>query len=59
MFSLQAVQQALVKANLDGWLLYDFRGSNLLARRILGIPPDRFHSRRWYYWIPAAEPRYF
>ena len=58
MFSLQAVQQALVKANLDGWLLYDFRGSNLLARRILGIPPDRFHSRRWYYWIPArGEPR--
>ena len=47
MFSLQAVQQALVKANLDGWLLYDFRGSNLLARRILGIPPDRLPQSVW------------
>ena len=58
MFSIQAVQEALVEAGLDGWLLYDFRGSNLLARRVLGIPNDRFHSRRWYYWIPArGEPR--
>lgn len=58
MFSIQAVQKALVEAGLDGWLLYDFRGSNLLARRVLGVPNDRFHSRRWYYWIPArGEPR--
>lgn len=58
MFSLQSVQGALTKAGLDGWLLYDFRGSNLLARRVLGIPHDRFHSRRWYYWVPAkGQPR--
>lgn len=58
MFSLQAVQKALENAGLDGWLLYDFRGSNLLARRVLGVPGDRFHSRRWFYWIPAkGQPR--
>ncbi len=53
MFSQQAVQQALENAGLDGWLLYDFRGANMLARRVLELPADRFLSRRWFYWIPA------
>ena len=37
MFDLKAVQQSLCDFGLDGWLFYDFRGSNILARRVLGL----------------------
>src|SRR3954463_11402737 len=58
MFDLAATQAALQEQGLDGWLLYDFRGSNVLARRVLGIGPDVFLSRRWFYCIPARrEPK--
>lgn len=51
-------QERLVAEGLDGWLLCDFRFSNPLARRVLGIPSDRFLSRRWFYFIPArGNPR--
>ena len=40
MFDLNRVQQALAEFSLDGWLLYDFRGSNLLARRVLRVIPN-------------------
>lgn len=53
MFDLNAVQSALRSLNLDGWLLYDFRGLNVLARRIAHFPEDLTASRRWFYWIPA------
>src|SRR5204862_4705920 len=40
------------------WLLYDFRGLNVLARRILGMADVLMLSRRWFYFIPAqGEPR--
>ena len=54
-----AVQQALRAANLDGWLLYDFHGSNPIAAHLAGLT-DGTHmtTRRWYYLIPAnGEPR--
>jgi Xaa-Pro aminopeptidase len=58
MFNLNAVQAALREAGLDGWLLYDFRGSNLLAQRIIHLPPEKYLSRRWFYFIPSqGEPR--
>jgi Xaa-Pro aminopeptidase len=58
MFDLAAVQAALREAKLDGWLMYDFRGSNILARRILGFTDDNVGSRRWVYFIPAqGTPR--
>lgn len=53
MFDLKAVQQAIQEMGLDGWLLYDFRGSNVLARRVLGLSPEHFLSRRWLYFVPA------
>ena len=40
-------------AGLDGWLFYDFRGSDPLAARILQLDPTRHTTRRWYYLIPA------
>jgi Xaa-Pro aminopeptidase len=46
-----------LSAELDGWLFYDFRGSDPLAYRVLLLDPARHVTRRWYYWIPAAgEP---
>jgi len=47
------IQQALCDAEIDGWLFYDFRGSDPLAYRILQLDPTLHVTRRWYYWIPA------
>ena len=58
MFNLAGIQQAIRDDGLDGWLLYDFRGLNVLARRVLDMPADHMLSRRWLYFIPAqGEPR--
>jgi Xaa-Pro aminopeptidase len=57
MFDLSSVQSALRDEHLDAWLLYDFRGLNVLARRVLGFPTDAHATRRWFYLIPATgEP---
>ena len=53
MFDLSRIQAALTEFGADGWLLYDFRGSNVLARRILGFEDRHVGSRRFFYWIPA------
>ena len=38
MFDLDAVQEEPASEfGLDGWLFYDFRGANILARRVLGL----------------------
>ena len=50
MFDLDGVQRGLREFGLDGWLLYDFRGSNLLARRILGLDEKQPGSRRFFYF---------
>ena len=53
MFPLQQVQAALKEFGFDAWLMYDFRGSNLLAQRVLQIPDHAVGSRRCLYCIPA------
>ncbi len=53
MFDLAAVQAAIKEFGFDGWLLYDFRGSNVLALRVLGIKESDAGSRRFFYFIPA------
>ena len=53
MLDLVAIQNALRDSQLDGWLLYDFRASNLLARRILQFADGPAGSRRWMYFIPT------
>jgi Xaa-Pro aminopeptidase len=57
--SIPAVQGALREEGLDGWLLYDFHGSNPIARRLTGLDNGgKMTTRRWYYLIPASgEPR--
>jgi Xaa-Pro dipeptidase len=56
MFDLAAVQSALRQFGVDGWLLAEFRGSNVLARRVLGLDDKNFTSRRLFYWIPSEGP---
>ena len=54
---IAAVQRALGDDGLDGWLLYDFHGSNPIARRVTGLSDAaKLTTRRWYYLIPVAGP---
>ncbi len=50
---ISAIQQALRDDGLDGWLLYDFHGSNPIAAKLVGLT-GRHTTRRWYYFIPAS-----
>jgi Xaa-Pro dipeptidase len=52
------VQARLKELEVDGWLLYDFRGSNDLAWEFLGFNKETVAlSRRFAYWIPQkGEP---
>ncbi|MGH9255885.1 MAG: M24 family metallopeptidase [Vicinamibacterales bacterium] len=54
-----AVQRVLRTERLDGWLLYDFHGSNPIAARLAGLTNgSHMTTRRWFYLIPAeGEPR--
>lgn len=54
-----AIQSSLRADGLDGWLLYDFHGSNPIAARLAGLTDGRhMTTRRWYYLIPAdGHPR--
>lgn len=54
-----AIQRALAAERLDGWLLYDFHGSNPIAVQLAGLGRGpHMTTRRWYYLIPAGgEPR--
>ena len=55
---LSAIQSALTKYGLDGWLFYDFHNRDAIAARILKMDTKRFASRRWFYYIPAnGEPQ--
>jgi Xaa-Pro dipeptidase len=56
---ISAVQQALKKDGLDGWLLYDFHGSNPIATRLTDLAASsKLATRRWSYLVPAeGAPR--
>lgn len=57
--AVDAVQRALQEDRLDGWLLYDFHGSNPIAGRVTGLASSpKMATRRWFYLIPSTgEPR--
>ncbi len=38
--------------DLDGWLMYDFRGSNPIARSVTGVDGPGI-TRRWFCYIPS------
>jgi Xaa-Pro dipeptidase len=49
---LAGIQSALSEQGLDAWLLYDFRGSNPIARSVIGFDESQIGTRRWFYLIP-------
>ena len=55
---IRAIQATLRAEGLDGWLLYDFHGSNPIASRLAGLSGNgKMTTRRWYYLIPTdGEP---
>jgi Xaa-Pro dipeptidase len=53
---IRLIQEALREEGLEGWLLYNFRGSNVFATRILALPPHVIQTRRYFYFIPANGP---
>lgn len=54
---LPQVQQFLREQSIDGWLVYDFRGTNPFATRVLNHGGNLL-TRRWFVWIPAeGEPK--
>ena len=50
---IAAVQKSLADDRIDGWLLYDFHGSNPIAAGLTGLT-GAHTTRRWYYFIPAS-----
>jgi Xaa-Pro aminopeptidase len=58
-FDVAAVQKSLEAEGLDGWLLYDFHGSNPIAARLAGTADAaKMTTRRWFYLVPASgEPK--
>ena len=51
---LAAVQAALADAGVDGWLLYEFRGTNPVAHAMLRL--EGMVSRRVFAWVPCSGP---
>lgn len=51
---VERIQEALRTQQIAGWLLYDFRGVNPLARSVLGLGQRPCGSRRWFYFVPAS-----
>jgi Xaa-Pro dipeptidase len=54
---LAQVQKTLAAEGFDGWLWYDFHGSNPIAVNLAGLA-GKHTTRRWYYFIPCkGTPR--
>ncbi len=55
--SISLIRRHITDEELDGWLMYDFRGSNDLMREVLKFPKEAHITRRICYWIPkSGEP---
>jgi len=56
--TVREIQSALREEKIDAWLLYNFRGNNPFASRILDLPSHIMQTRRYYYLVPAeGDPR--
>ena len=54
---LKEIQAALREEGLDAWFFANFRGSDPIASKVLGLPDKAIVTRRWFYVIPAeGEP---
>lgn len=52
---IREIQKVLQTEKIDGWLLYNFRESNIFATRLLVLPEHTVSTRRYFYYIPATE----
>jgi Xaa-Pro aminopeptidase len=52
--TVKLIQDALREEHIDGWLFYNFRGSNVFATRIINLPSHIMQTRRYFYFIPAS-----
>ena len=50
---IRRIQDSLNHLRVPAWLFYDFRFTDPLANRILGIPESQHSTRRWFYLVPA------
>jgi len=50
---LDRIQATLRALGIPAWLLYNFRDSNPIASRTIGLTPHHHQTRRWAYLIPA------
>ena len=58
MIDLKKLRPLLQESGFDGWLLYDFRGSNPTARRALDLEKTHI-TRRFFCLLPReGEPRW-
>jgi Xaa-Pro dipeptidase len=54
---LRRIQEALRAEGVDAWFFANFRGSDPIASKVLGLPEGAMVTRRWFYIIPAqGEP---
>jgi Xaa-Pro dipeptidase len=53
MAGVEEIAAALAESSFDGWLFCDFRHSDPIAYRLLGLPDDLITTRRWFYYVPA------
>jgi len=54
---LPQVQEFLREQKMDGWLVFDFRGTNPFASKVFNHGGSLL-TRRWFLWIPAqGEPQ--
>lgn len=51
--NLDEIQRILKSYEIDGWLLYDFRGINPIAQRVAGVVESTI-TRRWFCYIPSS-----
>ncbi|MGD0038055.1 MAG: M24 family metallopeptidase [Bacteroidota bacterium] len=50
---IREIQKVLQAECIDGWLLYNFRDSNIFATRLLALSKHIMFTRRYFYYIPA------
>lgn len=52
--TVERIRQEVRAHGADGWLLFNFQGSNAVASNLLGLPAM---TRRYFVWLPAeGEP---
>jgi Xaa-Pro aminopeptidase len=53
---ISTAQRELKRQRLAGWLIYDFRGSNPLAKRFLSLGPGMLSRRLFLFVPPEGRP---